>query len=74
MLCPECKTRMDCIDTRDRRTDGVPRRRYACADCGQRVTTYEVPELVWASWLGLSRMMRRSKGVLQAALKASERS
>jgi hypothetical protein len=41
MLCPECKKKMKCVETRDRRSVSVYRR-YRCRSCGKRFSSKEV--------------------------------
>ena len=39
MLCPNCKSKANCVDSRGQ-TKGV-RRRYKCPDCDEKWTTFE---------------------------------
>lgn len=42
MICPDCSSdNLRCIDSRQKE-DCLRRRRYACKDCGNRFTTFEM--------------------------------
>ena len=45
MLCEQCNGRMSVLDSRaaDGTEGTVTRRRRGCDDCGNRITTYELP-------------------------------
>ena len=46
MKCPKCGCRkMQTIDSR-LTPENYTRRRKICPDCGERVTTYEIPEII----------------------------
>lgn len=51
----------------------MQQRRYGCPDCGQRFTTYEIPEETWTTWRALARALRRGSGLVKAALRAVNR-